>query len=174
MSHHDNNPMPTRQAPPRAAELAGRRPVARGMRCGRHPAPTCRDIRRDHTRCDDRRVIPAGRLRGGPRGPRGGGGGGPEPPAAGPGDRLPATLEGWRARFPDLGAWAFDQVNDILPGRAPTDTLTPRERSEVGLGLVRCFIRGYEPAPEDPDGEVLAILAAAGPYIAAFAAEAGP
>jgi hypothetical protein len=67
-----------------------------------------------------------------------------------------------------LGAWAFDQVlKDVLPGRAPTDALTPRERSEVGLGLVRSFFRGYEPAPEDPDREVLAILTAAGPYLAA-------
>jgi hypothetical protein len=97
-----------------------------------------------------------------------------EGPAADSGDRLPATLEGWRARFPDLGARAFDQaLKDVLPGRTPTDGLTPRERSEVGLGLVRHFICGYEPAPEDPDGEVLAILAAAGPYIAARAYSAG-
>jgi hypothetical protein len=91
----------------------------------------------------------------------------PEPTAAGPGDRLPATIEGWQARFPELGPLRFGVRQDVLPGRAPTDGLTPRERSEFGVGLVRFFIGGYEPAPEDPDGEVLAILAAAGPYLAA-------
>jgi hypothetical protein len=93
-------------------------------------------------------------------------------PAADPGDRLPATLAGWEARFP---AWRYDQVQkDVLPGRAPTDSLTPRERLEVGLVLVRFFIYGYEPAPEDPDGEVLAILAAVGHYLAGVDAKAWP
>ena len=71
------------------------------------------------------------------------------------GDRLPATLEGWQARFPELGPMRFWAWQDVLTGRAPTDVLTPRERSEFGLGLVRFFIYRYEPArPEDPDGEV--------------------
>ena len=88
-----------------------------------------------------------------------------EPPTADPGDRLPATLEGWQAQFPDLGAWAFDQVQkDVLSGRAPTDGLTPQERSEVGAGAGSgVSILGYEPLPEDPDGGALAILTAAGP-----------
>ena len=97
-----------------------------------------------------------------------------EGPAVDSGDRLPATLEGWQARFPELGPMRFGAwqdvftgraPTDVLPGRAPTDVLTPRERSEFGLGLVRFFIYGYEPAPEDPDGEVLAILDAVGPYL---------
>jgi hypothetical protein len=106
-----------------------------------------------------------------------------EPPAADPGDRLPATLEGWQARFPELGPMRFGAwqnvltgraPTDVLTGRAPTDVLTPRERSEFGLGLVRFFIYGYEPAPEDPDGEVLAILDAVGPYLAGVDAKAWP
>jgi hypothetical protein len=96
------------------------------------------------------------------------------PRQAEPGDRLPATLEGWQARFPELGPWRFGVREDVLPGRAPTDGLTPRERSEFGLGLVRFFIFGYEPAPEDPDGEVLAILAAVEPYLAGVDAKAWP
>jgi hypothetical protein len=115
--------------------------------------------------------LPVGRAEGPAAGPEVQ----PEPLAADPGDRLPATLEGWQARFPDLGDRAFDWVQkDVLPGRAPTDGLTPQEQSEVGLGLVRYLIQGYEPAPEDPDGEVLAILTAAGPYyLPGLIAEAG-
>jgi hypothetical protein len=97
-----------------------------------------------------------------------------EPPAADPGARLPASLEGWQARFPELGPLRFGVRQDVLPGRAPTDVLTPRERSEFGLGLVRFFIGGYEPAPVDPDGEVLAILAVVGPYLAGIDAKAWP
>jgi hypothetical protein len=96
------------------------------------------------------------------------------PRQAEPGNSLPTTLEGWQARFPELGPLRFDGVQQVLAGRAPTDSLTPRERSEVGLVLVRFFIGGYEPAPEDPDGEVLAILAALEPYLAGIDAKAWP
>jgi hypothetical protein len=97
-----------------------------------------------------------------------------EGPAAESDDRLPATLEGWQARFPELGPMRFGVRQDVLTGRAPTDVLTPRERSEFGLGLVRFFIYGYEPSPGDPDGEVLAILDALGPYLAGVDAKVWP
>jgi hypothetical protein len=114
--------------------------------------------------------LPVGRAEGPAAGPEVR----PEPPAAEPGDRLPATLEGWQARFPELGPLRFGVLEDVLPGRAPTDVLTPRERSEFGLGLVRFFVRHYEPSLEDPDGEVLAILAAVEPYLAGIDAKTWP